>query len=482
MSYRLLLPIGAALCALAMPARVAHARDAEVMVAAIALAVDGQSAPVAVDVARLAHETLESDRDVRQLDLERVLDGGDPLWVEKLAAAEAADRKGRAALESVELPVAAEAFAEALVAWEQSVAGLQDLTPLVDTLGRQGVVFSLQGDKKGAQQAFARALTLDPAWRPDAAAPSKAKANFDATAKAQKTAGQGSLTVYAATGSAEVWVDGVFRGVAPLTVEARAGRHYVRVARDGYLAHGSAVEVRRGSEATVQANLRPTSRLAKLEELTLRVTRSKESVPPVAELAAWLQVDRLLVLLVEDSGGSALVTGTLVDGISGQQLARASKAFSPRDSFFARDVRGFLRERLAPGASEGVDEPRPDPTPKPLPGDDVTPAPSLLPGEAEKVEAPGAVVGGWVLLGLAAIPVGTGIGFGIASYTYYDGYRNKLPDQLDPQLEPLRSTWLTMSIITDVSWALAIGMIAGGTYALVVGYDEWAAREEVVSP
>ncbi|MCC7072187.1 MAG: PEGA domain-containing protein [Deltaproteobacteria bacterium] len=463
-----------------LSASVAHARDAEVMVAAIAIAADGGSAPVAVEVARVAHETLAHDRDVRQLDLERVLDGGDPLWVSKLQAAEAATRKGTSALESVELPVAAEAFAEAVVAYEQAVAGMRDLTPLVEVFGRQGVVFTLQGDKKNAEEAFARALALDPAWRIEGTAPSKARAAFEVTVKAQKNAGQGTVTVYATTGAAEVWVDGVFRGVAPLTLDARAGRHYVRVARDGYLAHGSAVEVRRGSEATVQTSLRPTSRLAKLEELSHRVARSKESVGPVAELAAWLQVDRLLVLLVEDSGGSALVTGTLVDGVNGQQRARASKAFSPRDSFFERDVRNFLRERLAPGASEGADAPRPERTPPP--DGDGPPTPSLLPGEAERVEAPGAVVGGWVLLGLSAVPIGTGIGFGIASLNYYDAFRNKLPDQVDPNLNPLRTTWLTMSIITDVSWALAIGMVAGGSAALVIGYDEWAAREEVATP
>lgn len=461
---------------------IARARDAEVMVAALAIPMDGGSAPVAVDVARIAHEALAHDRDVRQLDLERVLDGGDPLWVTKLEAAEAAARKGRSALESVELPVAAEAFAEAVVAYEQAVAGMRDLAPLVEVFGLQGVVFALQGDKKNAEQAFARALALDPAWRIESTAPSKARATFDATAKAQKSAGQGTLTVYATTGAAEVWVDGVFRGVAPLTLDARTGRHYVRVAKDGQVAHGSAVEVRRGSEATVQASLRPTSRLAKLEELSHRVTRSKESVAPVAELAAWLQVDRLLVLLVEDSGGSALVTGTLVDGVTGQQRARASKAFSPRDSFFERDVRNFLRERLAPGASEGADAPRPEVTPTPSPDADGPPTPSLLPGEAEQVEAPGAVVGGWVLLGLSVVPIGTGIGFGIASLNYYDAFHNKVPSQIDPQLGTLSSTWLTMSILTDVSWALAIGMVAGGTAALVIGYDEWAAREEVASP
>ncbi len=460
----------------------ANARDAELMVTAIAVAMDGGSAPVAVDVARIAHETLAHDRDVRQLDLERVLDGGEPLWVSKLEAAEAAARKGTTALESVELPVAAEAFAEAVVAYEQAIAGMRDLTPLVDVLGRQGVVFALQGDKKNAEQAFARALALDPAWRIEGTAPSRARASFEATVKAHKGAGQGSVTVYATTGAAEVWVDGVFRGIAPITLDARAGRHYVRVAKDGHLAYGGAVEVRRGSEATVQATLRPTSRLAKLEELSHRVARSKESVGPVAELAAWLQVDRLVVLLVEDSGGSALITGTVVDGITGQQRARASKAFSPRDSFFERDVRNFVRERLAPGASEGADAPRRDPPPGPAPDDDGPPTPSLLPGEAERVEAPGAVVGGWVLLGLSVIPIGTGIGFGVASLTYQDGFRNKLPSQLDPQLEPLRATWLTMSILTDVSWALAIGMVAGGTAALVIGYDEWAAREEVASP
>ena len=99
--------------------------------------------------------------------------------------------------------MAAEAFADAMVAYEQGIAGLKDVGPLVDTLGQQGVVFALQGDRKSAQQAFERALALDPAWRLDAGAPSKAKASFETTARAQKSAGQGSLTVYASTGAAQ---------------------------------------------------------------------------------------------------------------------------------------------------------------------------------------------------------------------------------------------------------------------------------------
>jgi hypothetical protein len=445
-------------------------------VCTLAIPADGQSTATAVDVARIADDAWAADQDVSLLDLERVLEGGDPLWVEKLQKAQEAREKGKQALDAVELPVAADAFAEAIVQYEQAIAGMKDITPIVETLAQQGTVLSLQGDAKNARAVFSRALALDPAFRLPNDAAKRVSKLFDEVVKESRNVGQGTLTVYATTGAAEVWVDGVFRGVAPLSISARTGRHYVRTARDGYVAQGTAVEVKRGSEATVQAQLRPTSKLAKLEELGLRVARSKDSVRPIAELAAWLQVDQLLTVVVEDSGGSALLTAVLVDAVSGKQIARASKAFAPKDEFFERDVRGFVKAKLMASTGEAP----PDAT---TPSDIKTPEqPSLLPGEAEQIETPGAVIGGWVLIGLSAIPIGTTIGFGIGSYNLYDGYRNKLPSQLDPNFEKLRGAWLTTSIVTDVSWILAVGMLAGGTTLLVTGYSEKAAMEEVVNP
>jgi hypothetical protein len=208
----------------------------------------------------------------------------------------------------------------------------------------------------------------------------------------------------------------------------------------------------------------------------------------VVELAAWLKVDQLVAIVVEDDAGSATLTATLVDAVSGRRLAKASKAFATKDEFFERDVRGFVKTKLvaAGGGDDGGARP-PGETSGTSPGDRGGEAPdgtnrSLLPGAAEQIETPGAVIGGWVLIGLAAIPVGTGIGFGIGSLNLYDGYRNKIPNQRDPQLEEVRGAWLATSLVTDISWVVAVGMIGGGAALLVSGYNEQAALEEVVTP
>src|SRR5205085_9482357 len=124
---------------------------------------------------------------------------------------------------------------------------------------------------------------------------------FDEAVKDRKSAGEGSLTVYATAGAAEVWVDGVHRGAAPMTLAMPVGRHYVRVVRDGYAAFGGTADVKRGSEASVQAQLKPTERLAKFEEQTAKLVREKDNAKVFTELAAFLQVDRLLGVVVEDN-------------------------------------------------------------------------------------------------------------------------------------------------------------------------------------
>ena len=452
-------------------------RQNGVAVAVVSIAADGTSAPVAVNVGRIAKETFAADSDVTLLDMERVMDGADPVWLDKIAQAEAAVKKGKTAKDSVELPIAADAFAEAVVAYEQAVPGMKDMNAVVDVLVQQGTVFVLQGDPRAGQQAFQRALALDPAVRlPKDGSNKRVLATFDAAIKEQKGAGQGTLTVYATTGAAEVWVDGVFRGVAPFSVDVGAGRHYVRVVRDGYLSFGSSAEVKRGSEASVQASLRPTAKLAKLEELSVRIAREPESDKPIADLAAALQVDRLIAIVVRDENGSALLTAAMIDGVSGKVLARANKAFASKDNFFDHDVRSFLEERVKNGDRSGS---TPDVAEvKKRPPDDT----SLLPGAPEKVETPGAVVGGWVLVGVSgALFVNTAI-CGTISYTLYDDYRNKLTSQLDTRLNSVRSAWFTMSAVTDASWILGTAAAVGGTVALLNGYAQQRAQEEIVNP
>lgn len=488
----------------ALPSAPSRAGTSGASVVTLAIHADGQSQNTAVRVARIADEVWQYDPDAILLDLERVLEGGDPPWVEKLEQAKQGMQKGKQAMGALELGVAADAYADAVVKLEQSVAGMKDLTPLVEALVQQGAVYTLLGDARAAKTSFLRALALDPAYRIEKGTTSaKVLSAFDAAIKEARSAGQGSLTVYSTTGAAEVWIDGVFRGIAPFSVDLGAGRHYVRVLRDGYLTFATGVDVKRGSEATVQASLRPAARLAKLEELSARIPRNKDSIKPVAELAAALQVDQLLAIVVEDENGSALLTATMVDGISGRQIARASRAFAPADSFFDRDVRVFLDEKIrrVQRAGIGSETPTNGGNAGNLGGGsngtagggmgsggnagegtaEVTPN-SLLPGQAEAVETPPSVTAGWGLVTAGGV-LGVGsVVCGLISFNLYDTYRHKVPSQLDPNVEPIRATWLTMSIITDAAWILGAAAATGGTVLLVNGYAEMRAQEEVVNP
>jgi hypothetical protein len=464
----------------------ALAKDKGYAVAAVAIPADGQSSPVAVNTSRIAKETFAADSEISVLDMEKVLDGGEPIWLDKLTEAEADAKKGKNAKDSVELNVASDAFASAMVAYEQAVPGLKDMSAVVDTLVQQGTVFVLSGDARSGQQSFVRALTLDPGFRlPKDGTNKRVQTTFDAAVKDERAAGQGTLTVYSSTGAAEVWVDGVFRGVAPFTVDIAAGRHYVRVVRDGYLSFGAAAEVKRGAESSVQASLKPTAKLSKLEEATTRIAREPENDKNVADLAAALQVDKLVVVLVKDENGSALLNATMVDGVSGKVISKAHKVFASKDSFFEHDVHTFIDERIKNGI--GIESTSGDPTPPPPPK---TKDPSLLPGTPDKVETPVTVISGWVLVGTgSALAINTAV-FGVISYQLYDAYRNKdlTPNdprggtQLDPNLGNVRNQWLTTSIVTDASWVVGGACLAGGIWALVNGYSEMSAREEVVNP
>ncbi len=450
--------------------------------AVVAVGVDAQSQAAAVDAARIAKQAAVGTKDLELVLLEKVLEGGTaPVWLEKRGTAEQAADKGAQAMSALELPVASEAYADALVAFEQAVAGMTDLRPIVEAAAQGGAALLLQGDKRGAARLFETALSVDPAYRlPKAGTNARVFKAFEDAAKDRRAAGQGTLTAYASAGPAEVWIDGVHRGTAPLSLDTPAGRHYVRMVRDGYLSFGTAVDVKRGSETSVSATLKPTQNLAMFEQSLSKLAREKDNTASAADVAVALQVDRLLAVIVESSGASSTFTLVIVDGVSGKELARGSKAFAASGDFFEHDIEVFVKEYLLLSTREGASTAAPTtatPSKAPIVKDDGT---SMLPGDPEAVPTPGAVIGGWVMLGLAVIPVGTGIGFGIASYSYYDGYRNKLPDQLDPNLAPLRSAWLTTSILTDASWLVALGLVGGGVAALVSGYSDKAAKEEVL--
>ena len=454
----------------------ARAQDG-LLTVSVGIPVDSGSARAAVQVATAARAAVAADGALTVIDLEALLDATDaPPAAARIAEARRLKDKADLGLSMVDLPVAADAYATALVAFEQGAAALTNIVEVVDTLDKQATTFALQGETAAARQAYEKALALDPGFRLGADAPPRAKKIFDDVVKAWRNPPMGQLTVYATTGAAEVWVDGVPRGASPLTLDVPAGRHLVRVYREGYRAWGGAVDVKKGSEATAQAALKPTAGFARLDDLLGRLARNPDSAQNVTDIVRFLKVDRVLLTLVEVQGPIANVRGFYVDGVTGRVLRKGQKSLSVDGNFFDRDTTTFVRERFLQGQNIGsVDDPVKIEVP-----DERRRGPSRLPGEAEKVETPGLVIAGWVTLSTAIVPLTTGIVLGVVTLNQNEAFHSRAQD--DPELAQIKSAWLFTSVGADVGIVVGAGMIATGAVLLVNGYSEQSALEDVMEP
>lgn len=448
----------------------AHADDGLVTVT-LAIPKDAGSAQAATMVAPALRDAFGGDGRFSLPDLEALLDEQTaPPADARLAEARRQKSKADLALSIVDLPVAADAYAQALVAYEQGAAGLTDIQEVVETFHAQAMTFALLGDRPAAESAWRRALALDPGHRlPPDAAP-RVRKIFEAVLKTWTKPPMGQLTVYSTSGAAEVWVDGVPRGAAPHTLDLPAGRHLVRVYREGFRAWGGAVEVEKGQEATAQAALKPTLGFARLDEISLRVSREPDNAAAILELSRLLKVDRVVVAVVAAEGTVVDVTGLAIDAVNGRVVARAEKSLPIAGDFFARDLTRFARERLVPAAAERAvvvesDEDRRQ---------------SRLAGDAEAVGTPGAVIAGWVFTGVAVVPLGVGIGLGVATLNQSAAFRSRT--QVDPEVPTIKNAWLASAVGADVSYVVAAALVTTGVVLLVHGYAEQAAREDVLRP
>lgn len=279
------------------------------------------------------------------------------------------------AYETLDLDPAVERLTTALKTYEKHAAGLVDIKPVADALMLLGAVHILRGEEKTGADRLAQAVAIQGAIEPDPRVfnPSMRQVFQKASEQALRKA-KGSLSVSSSPGYAELWVDGVFRGVTPTSVDGLTpGRHYVRLVRDGYRTAGSVVVVTSGKEVTDNGALRPTPRLddydkavtAALEALRRSDPGAHEFPDAVGKLAPLLGVEQVFVAEVRLDGEKVGLLAAQYDLQGRRHLKTATHVFSydVRPEVFDREVSELLRtqfgettllKRAAPVAGAGT--------------------------------------------------------------------------------------------------------------------------------
>ena len=120
-----------------------------------------------------------------------------------------------------------------------------------------GASLILHGDIQGGQEAFRRSLVYDRRAQLDKSRfPPGMVATFEAVRRDVLEGPRGALSVFTTPSHGKVYIDGVFRGVSPCTVERLPpGKHLVVVRKAGYLIWGGTAQVEAGEEQKTRVRL-----------------------------------------------------------------------------------------------------------------------------------------------------------------------------------------------------------------------------------
>lgn len=345
--FRQLWPL--VLVTLASPAAWAQdSQDEGISVQTLVVARDSASAQQAVVTEFLVRQSFARNPRYSPLDLEGFLSADSPPPARALIEEGRKKlQRGQQMYDAFELGPAVATLNEAVLAFERGAGALTDPQPYIKALQWLGASYALQADRKAAKQSFVRALLINRrAQLQGAGFPPTVMELYSAAREDATSRPQARLTVYSNPAAAEVYVDGVFRGTAPLTVEGLgAGQHLLRVYRAGFQGFGQVVKLVEGSEKTVQAALKPCAQAAQFESLARRagIEATQDGMGQASsELGAWLKVDQLMVVLVTASGDDVTLQAALYDAAASKRIHAATRTFMFSSPRYRADVEDFI--------------------------------------------------------------------------------------------------------------------------------------------
>lgn len=207
-----------------------------------------------------------------------------------------------------------------------------------------GASLILQGDLQEGQQAFRRLLVYDRRAQLNRSLfPPGMVGTFEAVRQDVLKGPRGSLSVFTTPSHGKVYVDGVFRGVSPCTVERLPqGDHLVVVRKVGYMIWGGSATVEPGEEQKTRVRLvelPSTERdLERIDALAAAMDDDDDLEGELRDRAVGIRLDRLVFGRLQQRGQGVYYLVCLYELPSGEVIRSHEGVVSQQERGFANAV------------------------------------------------------------------------------------------------------------------------------------------------
>jgi PEGA domain len=363
---------------------------------------------------------------------------------------------GQKALDDLDNQKSSDLFEEAIDAlWRSDLR--QHFALYVKTLTLQAASRAMGGDTAGTKRDIARLVGLVPKvdLPPQYFSPDIIKF-AEAQRKLQGSEGKGDLTVRSEPPGANVWVDGVYRGVSPVTVpQLSATKHVVSAALGG-----RALTQVEAAPGTVLVTLKPGEFATALMSAQAEVAAHQNDArrdQVLRKLGKALGVSQVLLMLVKkaNAGEQRDVTALRLSVADGHNFAYEKKMLTPNA---AGQLTSLVRDVLAQST--------------PRKGGPVTHFEGASAGLSTRK------VAGLSLMGVGVALVATGVVTGLQARAAQQEFE-VTPQTNTTISQNIQSRGRTFSIVADISYLLgAAGLVSGGVLAFTGGGTPAAASSQ----
>jgi hypothetical protein len=316
---------------------------------------DDATSALSTNANRVFRFDLKKNKALAYIELNQALDSDNPPY--KLAFEQAKKKyaEGVSLLKASKAEKAVPVLNESFLLYLNSFSFNQDAEEVREVcLDLAKAAFLSRKPLVSAETAFRRALLLDPSLKfsVERYENPRLEEPFNAAKLQLAAAEKGSFLVESTPSHAEIYIDGTFAGVSPVTVsDLSLGEHFVSVRKDGYERYNDLIVVNAKSTEKMVAYLNELPRLRLFEEA---ITASKldvgknelDAASPVLNFKNLYALDIMILGNIDHTEGDPTklrVTAYVYDLRSRQRINRKEREFSTTSPSLDTDIAAFAR-------------------------------------------------------------------------------------------------------------------------------------------